>query len=74
MSEPQQEVHYKVAPVRLVLAALLFPFAMGGLWFGNHLHSRLPARSPCWSAGSRQGRREHGGVADRPFVLGLPTG
>ena len=27
----------------LVLAALLFPFAMGGLWLGNHLHSRLPA-------------------------------
>jgi uncharacterized membrane protein YfcA len=27
----------------LLLAAILFPFAMGGLWLGNHLHSRLPA-------------------------------
>jgi uncharacterized protein len=27
----------------LVLAAVLFPCAMGGLWLGNHLHSRLPA-------------------------------
>jgi uncharacterized membrane protein YfcA len=27
----------------LLLAAALFPFAMGGLWLGSHLHSRLPA-------------------------------
>lgn len=27
----------------LLLAAILFPFAMGGLWLGSHLHSRLPA-------------------------------
>jgi uncharacterized membrane protein YfcA len=27
----------------LLLAAVLFPFAMGGLWLGSHLHGRLPA-------------------------------
>ncbi|WP_296951246.1 sulfite exporter TauE/SafE family protein [uncultured Massilia sp.] len=27
----------------LALVALLFPFALGGLWLGNRLHSRLPA-------------------------------
>jgi uncharacterized membrane protein YfcA len=26
----------------LLLAATLFPFAMGGLYLGSHLHSRLP--------------------------------
>jgi uncharacterized membrane protein YfcA len=27
----------------LTLAAALLPFALGGLWLGNHMHSRLPA-------------------------------
>jgi uncharacterized protein len=27
----------------LTLAALLLPCALGGLWLGNHMHSRLPA-------------------------------